>query len=72
MRRPCVCHAKNHREDNLTRISGGDLDAANGDPQPQPTGTAAWFCEKGLRERESRRRELERGRRAYSKRGKAA
>ena len=65
MNQPCLCHGKSHHIDNLTRISGWDLDAANGDPQPKPSGTAAWFCERGLRERETRRRELERGRRAY-------
>ena len=71
MFRTCVCHGKHHDEDVLTRISARDLDAAEGDPQPQPSGTAAWFCERGLREREARRRELERGRRAYP-RGKTA
>ena len=36
MNLPCVCHGKNHHVDNLTRISARDLDAAEGDPQPQP------------------------------------
>ena len=65
----CVCHGKSHHVDNLTRVSSRDLDAAEGDPQPQPTGTAAWFCERGLRERENRRRDLGRGRRAYRRGG---
>jgi len=62
----CDCHGKNHHDDSLTLLAP---DYINGDPQASMPGAPplAVFCAKGLRERERRRRELERGRRAYRK-----